>query len=223
MRVLAIDTALAACSAAVFDTERGILAGDTLPMARGHAEALIPLIQRVMAAADVAFDDCDRIAVTVGPGSFTGLRVGVSAARGLALAAQRPAVGVTTLDALAAPWLSGGERTAVLAAIDARNDLAYMQAFGADRAPLNLARLAPMHQAFDGIPNGPLRVTGSAAARIAAIWPADRSILVDDRPAPAIEWVARLGAAADLGAAPKPLYLRGAGARPQDAARLARR
>src|ERR1051326_3399635 len=96
MRVLAIDTALEACSAAVLDTASGKLTSESLPMVRGHAEALMPLIGRVMKAADVAFSALDRIAVTTGPGSFTGLRVGIAAARGIGLAATKPVVGLTT-------------------------------------------------------------------------------------------------------------------------------
>src|ERR1700731_5418265 len=89
MRVLPIDTALAGCSAAVLDTEHGgIVASESLPMLRGHAEALLPLLQRVMHQARLSFPDIDRIAVTTGPGSFTGLRVGIAAARGIALAAD---------------------------------------------------------------------------------------------------------------------------------------
>ena len=91
MYVLALDTALAACSAAVLDSRHGILASVSLPMRRGHAEALLPTINHVMDDAGVAFSDLDRIAVTVGPGSFTGLRVGVSAARGIALAVEAEA------------------------------------------------------------------------------------------------------------------------------------
>src|SRR5277367_2116868 len=110
MRVLAIDTALAACSAAVLDTEQGgILARESLPMIRGHAEALMPLISRVMEDAGLAFTDLDRVAVTTGPGSFTGLRVGISAARGIALAADRPAVGLSTLSAYAAPHIANDD------------------------------------------------------------------------------------------------------------------
>src|SRR3974390_3845695 len=106
MHVLAIDTAVEACAAAVLDTERGaIIAHESPEMVRGHAEALIPLIARVLDRAALRFATLDRIAVTVGPGSFTGLRVGVSAARGIALAARRPAVGITTLAAFAAPAL----------------------------------------------------------------------------------------------------------------------
>ena len=101
MRILAIDTALEACAAAVLDTAQGIvLARESIAMTRGHAEALMPLIERVMVKSDGGFAALDRIAVTVGPGSFTGLRVGIAAARGLALAAGKPAIGLTTLAAL---------------------------------------------------------------------------------------------------------------------------
>jgi len=85
MRLLAIDTALGACSAAILDTNQGgIIASASLPMLRGHAEALMPLIRRVMDEAGTAFRDLDRVVVTTGPGSFTGLRVGIAAARGFA-------------------------------------------------------------------------------------------------------------------------------------------
>src|SRR5258705_11070212 len=107
MRVLAIDTALDACAAAVLDTGRAeIIASASLTMTRGHAEAVMPLIARVMDAAKTEFAKLDRIAVTTGPGSFTGLRVGISAARGLALAAGKPAVGLTTLSGFAAPYIA---------------------------------------------------------------------------------------------------------------------
>ena len=105
MLILAIDTALDACAAGVLDTDAGrLIAQESLPMKRGHAEALMPLIARVMKASGVAFMSLDRIAVTTGPGSFTGLRVGLSAARGIALAAAKPVVGLTTLTAYAAPF-----------------------------------------------------------------------------------------------------------------------
>src|SRR3954464_6227359 len=107
MRVLAIDTALEACSAAVLDLERGgIVASETIPMVRGHAEALMPLIARVMDLAEAEFTGLDRISVTTGPGSFTGLRVGISAARGLALASGKPAIGLSTLSGFAAPHIA---------------------------------------------------------------------------------------------------------------------
>jgi len=213
MRVLAIDTAMAACAAAVFDSEAGIVAARSLPMTRGHAEALLPLVAQVMEEARAAFATLDRIAVTVGPGSFTGLRVGVAAARGLALAAGRPAVGVSTLAALAAPHPEG----LVLAAIDARNDLAYMQAFD-DGVALGPPRLAPLAEADTLLPRVRVTIVGSAAERLAR-----PAAVVRAAAAPDIAWVARLGVTADAGAPVKPLYLGAPSARPQPIGHLLQR
>ena len=117
MLILAIDTALDACAAAVLDTDAGkLIAQESQAMKRGHAEALMPLIARVMKASGIAFAALDRIAVTTGPGSFTGLRVGLSAARGIALAAEKPAVGLTTLTAYAAPFVGENSPHPILSA-----------------------------------------------------------------------------------------------------------
>ena len=95
MLILAIDTALDACAAAVLDTDANkLVAQESQPMKRGHAEALMPLIARVMKASSVAFGALDRIAVTTGPGSFTGLRVGLSAARGINVEFCEPISGI---------------------------------------------------------------------------------------------------------------------------------
>jgi tRNA threonylcarbamoyladenosine biosynthesis protein TsaB len=120
MRILAIDTALEACAAGILETPDRVLAQESVAMSRGHAEALMPLLARIMDLAGVGFADLDRIAVTVGPGSFTGLRVGIAAGRGIALAAGKPAVGVSTLAALAAPYVVTGGTRPVAAAVDAR-------------------------------------------------------------------------------------------------------
>src|SRR5665213_1677866 len=227
MRVLAIDTALEACSAAVLDTERGeIIAHESLPMVRGHAEALIPLIARVMDMALIGFSALDRIAVTTGPGSFTGLRVGLSAARGIALAAGQPAIGLSTLAAYAAPVIAADGPLPVVVAIDARHDHVYLQVFGPGGRTSVAPRLAPLRDALRVSATGAPRLIGTAAGIIASDWPSGERApsLVDSRRAPDIDWVARLGAAAaDTGAVPKPLYLRAPDAQPQNAASLARR
>jgi tRNA threonylcarbamoyladenosine biosynthesis protein TsaB len=227
LRVLAIDTALEACAAAVLDTSRkGALTSRSLPMMRGHAEALMPLIAAVMSAANTEFFDLDRIAVTVGPGSFTGLRVGVAAARGIALAAGKPAVGLTTLAALAAPFFDADETKALLAVIDARHDQVYMQLFGSGGRTLIAPRLAPVRDAIRAAMASPTRIVGNAAKLVESAWPDNerRPLQVAAVRAPDIGWVARLGAAsADVSAAVKPLYLRDADAQPQEAGILPRR
>ena len=227
MRVLAIDTALEACSAAVFDSALGVIvAHEQLAMARGHAEALMPLIARVMERGKLAFADLDRVAVTTGPGSFTGLRVGVAAARGLALAAGKPAIGLTTLAAYAAPLIAADDTLPVVAAIDARHGHVYLQVFGAGGRTLVAPRLASVVEALRVATSGEPRLVGNAAKILAAAWPAGERppAAIEQRPAPDIDWVARLGSAAiEPGSPPKPLYLRAPDAQPQNASRLARR
>jgi tRNA threonylcarbamoyladenosine biosynthesis protein TsaB len=227
MRVLAIDTALEACSAAVLDTGAGAVAAhESAAMQRGHAEALMPLIARVMERAGLAFDDIDRIAVTTGPGSFTGLRVGIAAARGIALAAAKPVVGLTTLAAFAAPFIAADDSLPVVAAIDARHEHVYLQVFGAGGRTIVTPRILPLREALRVAATGAPRLTGTAATMLAAAWPPGEQPprAVEQRAAPDIDWVARLGAlASETGAPPKPLYLRAPDAQPQHASQVARR
>src|SRR3984957_16609713 len=150
MLILAIDTALDACAAGVLDTDAGkLIAQQSEAMKRGHAEALMPLIARVIKQAGIGFAALDRIAVTTGPGSFTGLRVGLSAARGIALAANRPVVGVTTLTAYAAPVVGQNGEQPVIAAIDARHDHVYLQVVSGNGSSLVWPHVAPIEEALD--------------------------------------------------------------------------
>jgi tRNA threonylcarbamoyladenosine biosynthesis protein TsaB len=226
MRVLAIDTALEACAAAVLDTESGKVTSESVPMVRGHAEALMPLLDRVMRQAATAFTALDRIAVTTGPGSFTGLRVGIAAARGIALASGKPAIGLTTLAAYAAPHIAHDDKTAVAVAIDARHQHVYLQVFGPGGRTLVAPRIASVADAVRAAGAGAVRIVGTGAAMLAMAWPSNEAppVLVDEARAPDIVWVARLAVAADDSSGePKPLYLRAPDAQPQDAARLPRR
>jgi tRNA threonylcarbamoyl adenosine modification protein YeaZ len=224
--VLAIDTALEACSAAVLDTDRteGVTSR-SLSMVRGHAEALMPLIASVMSDADAEFNDLDRIAVTVGPGSFTGLRVGVAAARAIALASGKPAVGLTTLAALAAPFFDDCAGGALMSVIDARHDRVYMQMFGPGGRSLVAPRIATVNIATHAALAAPTRIVGNATRLIEAAWPVNEPApAVNAMRAPHIEWVARLGAARhDLTAPVRPLYLSEADVHPQEAGILPRR
>jgi tRNA threonylcarbamoyladenosine biosynthesis protein TsaB len=224
MLILAIDTALDACAAGVLDTDAGrLVAQESQAMKRGHAEALMPLIARVIREAGIAFADLGRIAVTTGPGSFTGLRVGLSAARGIALAADRPVVGLTTLTAYAAPIVSQNSEHPIISVIDARHDHVYFQAVSGDGRPLILPRVAPIEQALEASRFGAPHLVGNAAQLLAKRWPADAPppIGVDAQPAPDIAWVAWLGAAVSPDTAPaRPYYLRAPDAKlPQQALR----
>ena len=222
MLVLALDSALDACSAAVVETDGAAaeaLAAESRFMSRGHAEALLPLVREVMRAAGKSFRDLDRIAVTVGPGSFTGLRVGLAAARGLAFAAMCPAHGVTTLAALAAPVFRDGDGP-VAAVLDVRRNEVCAQVFRAPGAPLGEPALLPLAAAADRLPAGPVRLVGSGAPALAALDP--RFAPVSAEAAPDILWVARLGARDDAPTPPHAFYIRPPDAKPQDSSRIPR-
>ena len=203
MLTLVLDTALNACSVAVA-RDGFILAHASEPMQRGHQERLAPMVEAVMLRSGVAFDALERVGVTVGPGSFTGLRLGLAFAKGLSLALDIPCIGVNSLEALAA-----GRPGFVAAAIAAKGEQVYLQAF-LDGAPLS----AP--DVLD---------TAIAAARIAELWPGAEATLVgsgarqicgglpsagiDDAQAADICAVARLvEGRPSLAGRPRPLYLR---------------
>jgi tRNA threonylcarbamoyladenosine biosynthesis protein TsaB len=200
--VLAIDTCLAASSAAVIDGDR-TLASRTEPMTRGHQEALGGVVRETMAQAGVAFDRLDRIAVTVGPGSFTGLRVGLAFAKGLATALNIPCIGIGTLDALAE-----GRSGPRIAAVDAKKDQVYWRAFDGD-SPLTAPAVDGVNlvdEAVGKLFGVPPLLIGTGAPLLAELLPrAEIETPAVADPAA----VARLGALADPAAAlPVPLYLR---------------
>src|SRR3984893_10311220 len=212
MLILAIDTALDACAAGVLDTGAGkLIAQESLAMKRGHAEALMPLSARVIKESGIAFASLDRIAVTTGPGSFTGLRVGLSAARGIALAASKPVVGLTTLTAYAAPVVSQDAEQPVISAIDARHDQVYFQVVSGDGSSLIRPGVAPIEEALGASLFGAPHLVGNAARILADRWPAHAPppFKVDPQPAPDIAWVAWLRAAGSPATPPaRPYYLR---------------
>lgn len=217
MIVLALDTAGVDCAAAVYDSGSDSVMGEvTETIGRGHAEHLMHVVDEALAKAGTALSDVERIVVTIGPGSFTGIRIGVAAARGFALSLDIPAVGVTTLEVMAAAAGKQNPGKPVLAAIDAKREEIYLQAFAANGDPLDEARAVTVDEArtiaaaFDGI------VTGTAVARLSDAPPAERP---DAFP---IAVVARLGAAKPVSEKPKPLYLRGPDARPQAGYAVAR-
>ena len=109
MKILALDTALTGCGVCVYDADTGDAQTMRREMGRGQVEHLIPMAQQAMDKAGVAFADLDMITTTIGPGAFTGVRIGLSAARGFALSLGKPLIGLTTLDVLAAQYFEANK------------------------------------------------------------------------------------------------------------------
>jgi tRNA threonylcarbamoyladenosine biosynthesis protein TsaB len=192
---------------------------DSEEMATGHAEALMPMIERVMKQVDGGFTSLERVAVSIGPGSFTGLRIGIAAARAIGLAAEIPVVGVSTLSAYAAPLINAEESGVIAVGIDARHGAVFFQAFTAAGRTIVLPRVISLKEAGRAIGSGPVKLAGSGAAALAveAMSLGLKASIADMRAAPDVTWVARLGLAADPATAtPKPLYLRPPSATPQE-------
>ncbi len=169
MLVLALDTALGACSVAVLDDLSGaVLAQTCEPMERGHAERLIPLVSETCDAAGIAPGACRRFVATTGPGSFTGLRVAISAARAMALATDGDAVGISTLAALSEPWLAAPEPLAVLAAIDARHGHVYASLTGHDRGAIAAPAYLDASEAARLASGQPVALVGPGADAVLA-------------------------------------------------------
>ncbi|SDH59119.1 tRNA (adenosine(37)-N6)-threonylcarbamoyltransferase complex dimerization subunit type 1 TsaB [Roseospirillum parvum] len=208
---LALDTAGPRCAAAV--VHRGaVMAAESLTLSRGHAEALAPLIERVAGTAGVALKDLERLGVSVGPGSFTGLRVGLAMARGLAASTGVPLVGVTVTAALAAaledhPAAAEGLPRVVV--LDARRGDFYLEVFHSGAGGDGPRALNPA-AARAVLAEAPCLAAGDGLARLGEVPP---GVVAADLPWPPIAALARLAAAAPPSQAsaqspPGALYLR---------------
>jgi len=217
MIILAIDTVASLCAACVWDTQGGRELGRSVrDPGKGHAELLMAVIGEALATAGTSYAGLRGVAVAVGPGSFTGIRVGVAAARGLALALGIPSTGVTTLDALAEEARELHPRRPVLAAIDARRDEFYVAAFDADGRPeakpaaMSLPATVELLRRLDD----PVLAGSAAPALVASAggaWDVASTLPTAD-----IAVYARLAAKRGFsGEKPRPLYLREADAKPQ--------
>jgi tRNA threonylcarbamoyladenosine biosynthesis protein TsaB len=225
MTLLALDTSMAACSVAVWRDH--VIAHRLAPMERGHAEVLFPMIHEVMAEAAVSFTDLRAIAVTRGPGSFTGVRVGVAAARGLALATDKPIIAATSLEAIAhaaGNRLSADQlRGPLTVAMDARRGQLYCQQFARGRAvsdaqvmnPEDCAATLP-HEASIAVGSG-ARLLAEAAGAAHHVVALEQDLLPD-----AADLAAICAEKAPETAPLTPLYLRAPDAKPQDGFAVAR-
>lgn len=225
MKILAIDTAAEWCAACFLEDGSGRVLGlEARDIGKGHAEALMGVIATALERAGASYRDVEAIAVSVGPGSFTGVRIGVATARGLALALKVPATSVTTLAALAFEAEPLARGRPVLAVLDARRDELYAALYGPDGAVRAAPAILDLKAAVSLAGSTKPLIVGSGArlvAEAAGLDP-DATALADRRTA-AIESVARLAARQGfVGEKPRPLYLRGPDARPQDGFALPR-
>ncbi|MBR9972963.1 tRNA (adenosine(37)-N6)-threonylcarbamoyltransferase complex dimerization subunit type 1 TsaB [Magnetospirillum sulfuroxidans] len=209
MLILALDSAGSACSSALW-RDGVVVARRFAAMARGQSEALIPMVQAVMDEAGCAFGQVDLLAVSVGPGAFTGIRIGLSAARALALAAAKPLAGIATTEAIAAA-IPAGERQdhTVMVVVDSRRAELWVQVFSADLVALGpIQALLPEQAALAVSASGPVILAGDGAAQVAHLLPGARLASTDGF-VDAVQ-VAQLAAARwPAGVlAPEPLYLR---------------
>ena len=203
MKILAVDTALGACSVAVTDGAQ-TLAHRHEFMDRGHAEALAPMVEDAMRDAQFEFSSLDRLAVTTGPGTFTGQRVGLAFMRALRVALHRPLIGITTLAAMTEAAKAETRFVRAIALHDARRDEVYVEI---DHKPEVLLFDDAMRMLRNIDSDTPIALAGTAAPRACDAL-SKRFVLSTIRQPDAI-WVARLGAKAlETDIAPRPLYLR---------------
>jgi tRNA threonylcarbamoyl adenosine modification protein YeaZ len=230
MNILALDTSMGACSAAVFRQRgdaRAVFSRYEL-MNRGHAEALMPMMAEVMEEAGLSFGDLDMIAATLGPGSFTGVRIAIAAALGLALVVPVKLFGTDSLSVMARTALTGGmaPHGPFAVAVDARRGMLYLALFDADGTRQEGPLLIAPDDAIDKLPRALHFVIGSGAELVAEA-AAQRGKRFE---AMLPELQLNASALAELAFSSdktfstlRPLYLRPPEARPQDHKLVARR
>jgi len=215
MRVLAFDCAGGQCAGALLIDDQ-VAGRRQIVSDRGHAQVLVPMLADLMSGAGIGFGDIDRVAVTTGPGSFTGIRVALAAAHGLALALGTPIVGITVFDAIAAAAAGQGIPTSrLIVAVESRRAECFVQLFDQSGQSLGApAALAPA-DAPDWAGALPLSLAGDAAPRLAPWFPSESPMLPVRQVDVAV--LARLAARREPGDPPAPFYLRAADATPSRA------
>lgn len=206
MLILALDSAGSACSAALW-RDGVVLARRFAAMARGQSEVLVPMVGAVMDEAGIDFAAIDLLAVTVGPGAFTGIRIGLAAARALALVAGKPLAGIATTQAVAAavPAAAHSGRD-ILVVVDSRRAELWVQRFDASGTALGPIRALTPQQVAEQ-ETGAVLLAGDGAALVAPLLP-EAAVFADGHvdAAHVAALAARLWPAATL--TPEPLYLR---------------
>lgn len=229
MNILALETSMGACSAALLkrDGDARVVFARAAKMARGHAEALMPMVAEIMSESGMAFSALDRIAATIGPGSFTGVRIAISAARGLALVTGAKLFGIDSLTVMAkeARVLGVAGAAPFAVAVDARRGMLYLGLYDGDARRRDGPLLIAPDDAANLLSSGVRTAVGSGAALLAKA-SASRGVIVAAKLLDLEPSASSLAALAEESGetvlALRPLYLRPPDARPQTGAAVAR-
>lgn len=216
MIVLAFDTCFASCSAALWSPGRSLHVERFEAMAKGQSERIVPMIAEVLAEAGLTLSEIDCLGVTIGPGSFTGVRTGLAVARAFALANGTEIRGTTSLHVMAAGAVAHANGCAIASAVATGDRLVYFQQFASDGSPSGEARLTSPVEAAASLGTTPHVVLGTGRDLVVAA----AGSATDIRPAPLpaeirASMLARLTPSLPRLDPPRPLYLREADAKPQ--------
>jgi tRNA threonylcarbamoyladenosine biosynthesis protein TsaB len=218
--ILALETSSSLCAACILDPASGQVLGEVVnDIGRGHAERLMDDIAEALKQAATGYVNLTFIACGAGPGSFTGIRVGVAAARGLGLALKIPVHGVTSLQAIALRAIDDAKGRGLLVVQDAGREELHMQRFDQDARPLSAPLALSLPQLLNQLPDTPLIACGSGAQLLQGRPDIEISLTAL---VPTAEAVARASLDPAMTVPPKPLYLRAPVAKPQAGFAVAR-
>ena len=221
--LLALETSDHLCAACLIDETTGAIASSTtLDIGRGHAERLIGLVDEVLRDANATYADLTQLAVCVGPGSFTGIRVGLATATGLSIALGLSVRGVTSLQAVALAALNEANGRGILALFDAHRGDVYVQMFSAAGLPLDAPRQVSLAEAAALAAAENVVSVGSGVPVLQAAHPDLALSSMGGIDLPAVDCVARAALVPSTTVHAKPLYLRRPDAKPQEAYTIAR-
>jgi tRNA threonylcarbamoyladenosine biosynthesis protein TsaB len=218
--ILALETSSSLCAVCVLDAATGVALADiSNDIGRGHAERLMGDVAEALRLAGISYSDLTAIACGVGPGSFTGIRVGVAAARGFALALKIPVRGVTSLQSTALIGRDHAAGKIILVVQDGGRNELHVQRFDPNARPLDAPQALSLPMLLEQLPDAALFACGSGAQLLAGqsgidIWSAPLF--------PTASAVARASCDPAMIVAPKPLYLRAPDAKPQAGFAIAR-
>lgn len=216
MSILAFDTTAGFCSVAIFDEKRDLMASRMIEEPSRQAELLIPTIEEILLEAKLSYHDISTLASTVGPGSFTGVRIGLAAAHGLLLATQASFFGVSTFEAVAwnvAKSLQNDQQSQPLhIVLDARRQAVFLQSFDVETLePFSTPKLCSYQEAFELLGNTPAIIAGSGASLIKNT-PPSQFTFIEGSFMPSADSITELVATklkkGKKGLPPSPLYIR---------------